>query len=791
MKDEKVISKNKTNINSKKNSQAKKTSSALNNKTKKKTAAKSTTSIQKVTMNKNTPKKSVNNKNLTNHLDKKKSGEESQTKIKKETIANLSTTKKQISTKTLSNKNNAVKGNSTNKKNISKTVNKNNTKEKSNKINIKQEQLEHNKTNSSKKKSQINIINFIIFLIIYLETITKIMAFKTIEGTFLTLVFSIPVILIIFLMYNIFKEKGNKITCFVTTILLSTYYGFMCIFYKLFSNVFSMNTLGLASDIGEFKNLILETIIKNIPIIILYLLPLILLIIFKNYFEFKRSKPSRIILSLILIPIFWIISLLCLLPNKNETYSAYNLYYNINSEIKTATKFGIATFSRMDLKRIIFGFDEQINIEPSSSSSPKEENPKISYNKIEINFDDLINAEKNNTIKNMLTYFKNSNATNKNEYTGMFKDKNLIFILAEGFNMIAVDKELTPTLYKLTHEGFVFNNFYSPVFLSTTGGEFQATTGLIPTQEILSNWKKYTPSIKYALGNSFENIGYQTQSYHNWTYTYYKRNKTMPTLGFDDYMGCGNGIEKLMSCKWLPSDIDMMNVTLPMYKDYDKFVTYYVSVSGHAPYAYKSSGNSIALKNTDLVKDLPYSNNVKAYLATQIEFDRALETLINSLKEEGILDNTVISFAGDHYPYTLTMDEVNELSTYERDATVEVNRSNFVIWNSAMKEKVEVDKVGSQIDILPTLLNLFGIEYDSRLIVGKDILSSAPGLAVFSNRSWVSDYGTYRNGKFIKKENKVIANEDEYINEMNNEVNNRFTLSNSIIKYNMYEYILK
>jgi len=278
MKDEKVISKNKTNINSKKNSQAKKTSSALNNKTKKKTAAKSTTSIQKVTMNKNTPKKSVNNKNLTNHLDKKKSGEESQTKIKKETIAKLSTTKKQISTKTLSNKNNAVKGNSTNKKNISKTVNKNNTKEKSNKINIKQEQLEHNKTNSSKKKSQINIINFIIFLIIYLETITKIMAFKTIEGTFLTLVFSIPVILIIFLMYNIFKEKGNKITCFVTTILLSTYYGFMCIFYKLFSNVFSMNTLGLASDIGEFKNLILETIIKNIPIIILYLLPLILLI---------------------------------------------------------------------------------------------------------------------------------------------------------------------------------------------------------------------------------------------------------------------------------------------------------------------------------------------------------------------------------------------------------------------------------------------------------------------------------------------------------------------------------
>ena len=74
---------------------------------------------------------------------------------------------------------------------------------------------------------------------------------------------------------------------------------------------------------------------------------------------------------------------------------------------------------------------------------------------------------------------------------------------------------------------------------------------------------------------------------------------------------------------------------------------------------------------------------------------------------------------------------------------MEVNRSNFILWNSEAKT-VEVDKVGSQIDVLPTLLNLFGIEYDSRLIIGKDILSDAPGLAIFSNRSWVSDYGTYK-----------------------------------------------
>ncbi|MDE5539423.1 MAG: LTA synthase family protein [Bacilli bacterium] len=403
----------------------------------------------------------------------------------------------------------------------------------------------------------------------------------------------------------------------------------------------------------------------------------------------------------------------------------------------------------------------------------------------------MINSTSNKTIKNVLNYFKNSEPTNQNEYTGMFKDKNLIFILAEGFNMIAVDEKLTPTLYKLTHEGFTFNNFYSPVFLSTTGGEFQATTGLIPTQEVLSNWKKNTPTIKYAIGNSFSNIGYNVQSYHNWTYTYYKRNKTMPTLGFNNYTGCGNGMEKRISCNWLPSDIDMINTTFLDYKDYEHFATYYVSVSGHAPYAYNSSGNSIALKNIDLVKDLPYSDNVKAYLATQIEFDRALESLISSLAEAGILEDTVISFVGDHYPYTLTIDEVNELSTYERDDIVEVNHSNFVIWNSTMTENINVDKVGSQIDVLPTLLNLFGIEYDSRLIVGKDILSDTPGLAIFSDRSWVSDYGTYTGGKFTLKENVALPNEDEYIRYMNNNVANRFTISGQIIKYNIYDYILK
>jgi len=234
----------------------------------------------------------------------------------------------------------------------------------------------------------------------------------------------------------------------------------------------------------------------------------------------------------------------------------------------------------------------------------------------------------------------------------------------------------------------------------------------------------------------------------------------------------------------------MMNVTTDFYTSEDRFLTYYITVSGHAPYNF-TGGNSTAIRYKELVKDLPYSTPVKAYIASQIEFDRALETLIQRLEKADVLDDTVIAIVGDHYPYTLSIDEINSISTYERDEIVEVNRSNFIIWNNEMEETIEIDKVGSQIDVLPTLLNLFGMEYDSRLIIGQDILSNNKGIAIFSDRSWVTDYGTYfaTSERFIPKENRTIP--EGYVERINQNVSNKFTMSNLFIKYNIYEKLVK
>jgi len=637
-------------------------------------------------------------------------------------------------------------------------------------------------------------IFFYSFLILYLELIYKILVHKNIFNINLlyTLLFSIPIILLLTLLSSLGNKKVNTIITYINTSILSIYFIFQYIFYTLFSLPFSFQTIALANQALDFTNIIIDSLIGNILALILFLLPIILLILVRKKISFEKKKTKINFIYILLIFIIYLLSLGSLHFNKKDIYSVYNLYHNIKEEHKTIYNFGLLTATRLDIKRTIFGFNEKIILDTNQDieNENQEVIEEVKYNVTDINFEQLINENNDQNIKNLLSYFNNQSPTNQNDYTGYFEGKNLIFILAEGFNSIAVDEILTPTLYKLTNNGFVFNNFYSPLFLSTTGGEFQATTGLIPTQEILKLWKGTTPNIYYALGNSFNRLNYTTNAYHNWTYSYYERNKTMKTLGFNSYLGCRNGLEKEINCRWLPSDLEMINVTYPKYSNNEKFMTYYISVSGHAPYNF-TGGNRMATKHKEYVQDLPYSTPVKAYLASQIEFDRALESLINQLETQGILDDTVIAFVGDHYPYTLTMDEINQISNYERDEIIEVNKSNLVIWNNAMEEKVEVNKVGSQIDVLPTLLNLFGITYDSRLIVGHDILSDTDGLAIFSNRSWVSDKGTYfaSSKKFVPKDEITV--EEDYVNNINTKVANNFTISNSIIKYNIYNKIFK
>lgn len=647
-----------------------------------------------------------------------------------------------------------------------------------------------NERSVSMKKLKIHPSIIYTLMIIYLEILTKIVMTKHLFNTGLIymIIFTIPIVLLLTLITKSFNKKANRIISITLMLIITLLYGVQFVYFTLFSVPFSFSSIGMADQALDFVNIIKDTLLKYWYYILAIIAPYIIFIILQKKIDYERNNKHHIISLIAMLIIGYLSTFLCLIPNEGNSKK---LYYNIDNSIAIIDKFGMLTYTKVDVKRQVFGFDAEListdNYYPTISVPEKNEEIVYGDNVLDIDFSSLQSSNKD--IQKLNTYMNSELPTNKHQYTGMFKGKNLIFILAEGFNEVAVDETRTPTLYKLINNGFVFNNFYSPVHLSTTGGEFQATTGLVPTQSTLSLWKKEQPTISYGLGNAFSKIGYNTQSYHNWTYTYYKRNITMSTLGFSNYTGCGNGLEELMNCKWLPSDIDMINATTPNYLNQeDNFVTYYVTVSGHSPY---NSSSNIAKKYLEQIED-DYSSSVKYYLASQMELEKMLEQLIKNLEEAGELEDTVIALVGDHYPYTLSTEEMNEISSYQKDGTIEVNHSNFILWNSEMKEPIIVDKLGSQIDVLPTLLNLFGIEYDSRLIVGKDILSDTGCLAIFSNYSWVSDYGTYNatQRKFTLKEGKTLENVDEYVKAMNSRVSNAYSISKMIIDNDYYTYVL-
>ena len=311
--------------------------------------------------------------------------------------------------------------------------------------------------------------------IMYMELIYKIYNFNILFSTdiLVILFFSLSYGIILFILTSFFNELINKILYYISIIGLTIIFISQLVYYKVYSSVFSFYSMTKADQAFEFMDTIIKVMIKNIIPIGLMILPVTLLIIFNKKFTFyKLSFKKIIILFVTSILIFFFSILLINNTKNNKGYTTYKLYYEINSPVLSANKLGLITTMRLDLKRIIFGFKETINLTENIdvNNQSKEE---VTYNTMNIDFDTLIENESNEEIKNIYTYFKNSTPTNQNDYTGIFKGKNLIYILAESFNPIAIDKDLTPTLYKLYNEGFKFNNYYTPLFpVSTADGEY-------------------------------------------------------------------------------------------------------------------------------------------------------------------------------------------------------------------------------------------------------------------------------------------------------------------------------
>ena len=633
-----------------------------------------------------------------------------------------------------------------------------------------------------------NLIITITYLFI-VAIIFSFLIFKklTISNILFYLLESITFGLIINLITCPFKEKINKIITSILLVIITIFYIAQFVHYNFYDCFFSIYSLVNGGQVFGFLNAIIKEIINNIFGIIILVLGLVLaiILIFKNNEEYSSKKKPLILAGLLILNLIITISLIYI-PNSNDIYSRKNLLEKTNSETKNTESFGLITAMVIDSSRYLSSYEEDI-IKKEESKEVFKEEKNIKYNKENIDFDKLLKAEKNKDIKKIHNFFKSEEPTNKNEYTGIFKDKNLIFITAESFSFNIIDEDLTPTLYKMTKEGITFSNFYTPIYYaSTSDGEYTNLTGLLPKEGTWSYIASKNKDFPYTYAKVLKEKGYDTYSYHNGIYNFYDRDKIMPNLGYDKYTGCGNGLEKKINCNlWPQSDDEMFNKTFDDYKNSKKFMTYYMTISGHLSHNFND--NDMAKKHKDKVKDLEYSEAVKAYISATIDLDNALENLLENLKKNDKLDDTVIVLVPDHYPYGLSDEELNELKPIT--TAYDKYKSGLIIYNSDTKGK-KIDKYSSNIDILPTILNMFGINYDSRVIIGKDIMSNSDGIIIFNDRSFLTDQGFYneKTNEFSTTKTKI---DKGYIKEKRIEAFNKTNISSMILETNYYESLKK
>lgn len=634
-------------------------------------------------------------------------------------------------------------------------------------------------------KKKINIFYWWVFWILFLEYIYRIFIIKDFFNinTLIVTVFSFIYITLFSFVTNVFCEKVNKIITVFLTIIITFFTLAQIVYYNFYNSIFSFYSLTTGTgQVLHFWSMIVEVIARIWYIFALILIPVILFIIFNNkIFEYKRNK-GIILYTFIIGLIVSVLSSYVLIKkyDKGQLYSLNNLIYKTHAPMLTINKTGLLTMEVIDIYRYFFGFEENFDIK---KDEVKNVSKKIEYNKLDIDFDKLIEESNDETIKSMHEYFSSLTPSEKNEYTGMFKGKNLIFITAEAFDTIAIDENITPTLYKIANNGFIFNNYYQPLYpVSTSDGEYMNVMSLIPKEGVWSFYKTSKNYMPFGIGNMFKKLDYNTYGFHNHNYNYYHREKSHTNIGLT-YYGCGNGLEKKMNCKhWPNSDFEMIKATTPYYLNDDKpFMTYYMTVSGHLNYNF--SGNNMASRNKSKVKNLNYKDSIKAYYATQIEFDKAIEELLNELEDSGKLDDTLIVIAPDHYPYGLTTKDMNTVSKIDRTDKFENYHTSLIMYNPKIENKV-VDKVISGIDILPTIYNLFGIDYDSRLLMGSDIFSNTEHIVILSDRSFITSKGKYNSitGEFS---NPNVSK--EYIDNINKIINEKFKMSSLILEKDYYK----
>ena len=556
------------------------------------------------------------------------------------------------------------------------------------------------------------------------------------------------------------KGVGSKIAYWTLFSLFFILFLTNTIYYSFTSFYFSFNLMLMA---GEGSSYIWDTIIHANPLIYILavLIVIIAVIVFKKSPEKKVFRPKRLGVIFLIFIALHLLAPLCLgFANSNLKWSSFrnprNIYNSYSDSNKSMRVSGLYEYS---FRNFYITF---LKPEESISSEDKEFLDKI---------------------------YKAEDTKQPDEYTGIFKDKNVIFLQLEGMDNWLLTKKTTPNLYGLMKNSINFKDHYS-IYTgggSTFNSEFAVNTGFTTPVSYTENvYTLNTNTFDYTMAKLFKKEGYAVNAFHMNTSGFYSRGINYKAWGYDNYFG----LQDIVSYDTLDYELDrelILNKTFydNMFKQNKKFVDYIITYTPHTPFTTsKEVGQLVAEMKygKDNIPDLSEEETAKLMVG---ETDYMVGLLMQALKDNNLYDNTVIVAYADHYLYT-----INDKTVLDKNKNTLgnlINHTPFFIWSSDIQPK-DVHKVTMQMNILPTVLNLFGIDYNSNYYLGTNALAkNYKGIAFFSDYSWY-DGNVYVDDEKILNKGKLSKKKREETSEL---VHNIIRKNDLTLKYDYFKTLKK
>lgn len=644
-----------------------------------------------------------------------------------------------------------------------------------------------------------------------------VLRYMTVENSFSIkpVIADLVVVLVIAAFAYFIKPRYRIYYFYFFAILLSAICIINAIYYKNYLSFASISLLGTLGQLGGYTDAVFENILEAKDLIYLWQLFVLPVIHFglkrTKYYDkvYEIEKPKIRFLNTIIVSLITLGFFISMLTSTD--ISRLKKQWNRESVVM---EFGIYTYQINDLVTALktklngmFGYDEAAK-----------------------RFRDY--------------YAENEYVQLENQYSNIFKGKNVIVIHAESIqNFLISDdfrdgesakfngEEVTPNLNKLASEGIYFSNFYAQESAGTSSDtEFTFNTSLMPAINgtVFMNYfnREYVTTPKLL-----KELGYYTFSMHGNKGSAWNRNNVHPNLGYDKFYNYTSAYEIDEEIGLGLSDKSFFNQSVDIIKDIDsEHENWYgllIMLTNHTPFSdivrYEEESGDVfevdykmEITNDDGEVEIisaPYMTDTKLgnYIKSVHYADEAIGEFLVALEEQGLLEDTVVIIYGDH-DSKLKKSEFNRYYNYDPetdkllssddpdyikvdDYFYELNRSvPFIIWSKDLADgslshlKVENEIVMGMIDAMPTIGNMFG--FTNKYALGHDMFNVTENVVVFPSSNWLTNKLYYNSAKSAFRQLNIDDEiPDDYISYYSNYANTIIETSNDIIIYDLIKRI--